>query len=325
MVPVKNREELYSKFEKLFEENLTFFYSKVEKKLFDLADQHPKGSVQWFLCTYIGGRLKYFVMLPPEELEKQIVLFEEYSQLFCCLNSKKQLTSTPFGKQLLTALNYNGFRNKFGTSVEEITGLKTCPYCNSALTVVIRKSNRIKKARFQLDHFFPKVKYPFLSISFFNLIPACSNCNLGKGSTSVKLNTDFHPYFSETPQNPFQFRLEESSILDYIDSKNKDDLQITFSNNKSNTSGITASHHNESYAILPLYNTQKDIAEEMIWKLEMYSNSRLNELETLLSGLNYSKEEIKRMIVGNYTEVVDIHKRPMSKFMQDIAKDLNLI
>ena len=33
----------------------------------------------------------------------------------------------------------------------------------------------------------------------------------------------------------------------------------------------------------------------------------------------------ERLLVGNYTRSKDIHKRPMTKFTQDIAKQLKLI
>ena len=36
-------------------------------------------------------------------------------------------------------------------------------------------------------------------------------------------------------------------------------------------------------------------------------------------------ELFKRTLIGNYTEDKDLHKRPMSKFVMDIAKDLGLI
>jgi hypothetical protein len=34
---------------------------------------------------------------------------------------------------------------------------------------------------------------------------------------------------------------------------------------------------------------------------------------------------IDRLLIGNYMDETDIHKRPMSKFMQDIAQQLGII
>ena len=51
------------------------------------------------------------------------------------------------------------------------TQLRVCPYCG---LTIIEPSNRTKH---QIDHFFPKGKYPFLALSYYNLIPSCDKCN----------------------------------------------------------------------------------------------------------------------------------------------------
>lgn len=51
------------------------------------------------------------------------------------------------------------------------TQLRVCPYCGMEF---IKPSGKTKQ---QIDHFFPKGRYPFLALSYFNLIPSCDNCN----------------------------------------------------------------------------------------------------------------------------------------------------
>lgn len=51
------------------------------------------------------------------------------------------------------------------------TQLRVCPYCGMEF---IQPSGKTKK---QIDHFFPKNRYPFLALSYFNLIPSCDTCN----------------------------------------------------------------------------------------------------------------------------------------------------
>lgn len=62
----------------------------------------------------------------------------------------------------------------------------------------------------QVDHFFPQSKYPFLSVHPFNLIPICSECNLTscKGDKDpVDINNNdslidtFHPYEKPAIEN----------------------------------------------------------------------------------------------------------------------------
>ncbi len=44
-----------------------------------------------------------------------------------------------------------------------------------------------------------------------------------------------------------------------------------------------------------------------------------------LQGLKFTKQEIYRFILSNYSETKDFHKRPLSKLVKDISEELNLI
>ncbi|MEZ8801567.1 HNH endonuclease [Vibrio splendidus] len=55
-----------------------------------------------------------------------------------------------------------------------------CPFCG--LSGIL---NQFTKPREAYDHYFPKGKYPFNSINFLNLVPACPHCN-----SSYKLAKD---------------------------------------------------------------------------------------------------------------------------------------
>ena len=49
-----------------------------------------------------------------------------------------------------------------------------------------------------LDHFLSKSRYPAFSVLTFNLIPSCSDCNKGKGSSALANGTQIlHPYFED--------------------------------------------------------------------------------------------------------------------------------
>lgn len=59
-----------------------------------------------------------------------------------------------------------------------------CPLCNQRIADT-------------LDHYLPKSEYPILSVSPFNLIPACTPCNKGKliNYPSNSEEETLHPYF----------------------------------------------------------------------------------------------------------------------------------
>lgn len=59
-----------------------------------------------------------------------------------------------------------------------------CPYCQQNIAN-------------NLDHFLPKAKYVTFSVSPYNLIPSCSDCNTDKSASTFTtyLNQPFHPYY----------------------------------------------------------------------------------------------------------------------------------
>jgi hypothetical protein len=65
--------------------------------------------------------------------------------------------------------------------------------------------------------------------------------------------------------------------------------------------------------------------EELILKAKIYTKTYkkalLKSFPKLLTSVNLSN----RLILGNYIDSNEIHKRPMAKFMQDIAQQLKLI
>ncbi|QDV21268.1 hypothetical protein Pan153_59560 [Gimesia panareensis] len=82
------------------------------------------------------------------------------------------------------------------------TGLASslvCPYCDNKMTDANRR----------MDHFFPDSKFPALSVSLTNLIPACETCNgLSRKHNTLPCSPDaaesladwFHPHFRSGAQ-----------------------------------------------------------------------------------------------------------------------------
>ena len=51
-----------------------------------------------------------------------------------------------------------------------------CPYCDDEYLDVVTEGGK-KKRTSEVDHFFPKGKYPGLAMCFYNLIVSGQNCN----------------------------------------------------------------------------------------------------------------------------------------------------
>ena len=64
----------------------------------------------------------------------------------------------------------------------------------------------------------------------------------------------------------------------------------------------------------------------IVLKSIIYKETYLKSLRNSFKKLYPDKIPMaERLLVGNYNNVKDIHKRPMAKFTQDIAKQLKLI
>ncbi len=86
--------------------------------------------------------------------------------------------------------------------------LTVCPYCNRQYVFTAKNEEGEWKCRPQLDHFYVKSKYPFLSCSFYNLIPSCPFCNEGKNDCD---KDTIYPYLEEFGNNAV-FRMDGDEI-----------------------------------------------------------------------------------------------------------------
>lgn len=216
---------------------------------------------------------------------------------------------------IITILDYKGKRGSYFPKVFRKVGIKTCVYCNAQSTLTIEKSKGGGlSARYQLDHYYPKKDYPYLSIAIFNLYPVCASCNLTKGTKDY----DFELYKEQTEPSPFKFELDKASKAHFLVSRSCKDLIIKFQN-------IQNKNFKDILDINGIYNGHQDIAEEIILKRLAYNEEYRKTLNKLCKKHKITKPMIKRFILGNYTEEREIHKRPLAKFMQDIGKEVGLI
>ncbi len=130
--------------------------------------------------------LKRLITASPEDIGKIISIFINFGAGFKSPNNNLN--------QLLTAIFINTEYPKMDNSkFLRRLEIDTCPYCNRNYIYSLSKSSKIKP---ELDHFYPKSKYPFLGLSFYNLIPSCQTCN-GYGAKH-----EFDP-FTEGIKSPY--------------------------------------------------------------------------------------------------------------------------
>ncbi|MEZ0129231.1 hypothetical protein AB9T88_05390 [Flavobacterium sp. LBUM151] len=242
-----------------------------------------------------------------------------------CVPNKK----IKFYEAIIKAMRYEDLRESEFHSYVKASGIKACVYCNAQLTVVVNFSFYDKKekkrkpkimAKLELDHFYSKSKYPFLSTSFYNLYPVCGNCNRAKSDNEI----NFELYTKDLNEvNQFKFWIDDKSILEYWLSLKSANLSVHFEN--SNGDIVFFNEYNNMFGIQGIYDTQVDIAEELVHKAKVYTDAYKKSLVDNFKDLFPDKLILDRIIVGNYADQSEIHKRPMAKYSQDIARQLKLI
>lgn len=191
----------------------------------------------------------------------------------------------------------------------------TCTYCNRVYTSTIINKNGKKIIRPTFDHWYPKSDFPLLALSFYNLIPSCSNCNSSvKGAINFNLTDQVHPYVDSTQTEEFVFKYKYNSSL----SKYRIFLQDVDSLNSKARKTLQGMYIDE------MYNSHQSELRDLIKIKKNYSKSYIASIEKLF-GNNLSKEEVYRILFGVEFDSTIFHKLPLSKFKSDILKDLNII
>lgn len=207
-------------------------------------------------------------------------------------------------KDYLTTTVYEKINHKAFTS---ILGVSVCPYCNRNYINSTHSSTTC-----QFDHFFCKDDFPIFSASFYNLIPVCPSCNLKKSVHKFS----YSPYdISVTPDQMYSFSYLPTHS-DYL--TNRQHIKILI-----NESPFSKIHDNLNILKLQeLYQLHSDIVQELIIKKQIYSPTYNSYLK---KELNISENELNRLITSAYTNNEDYGKRPLSKLITDISKEIGLI
>ncbi len=222
---------------------------------------------------------------------------------------------------------YKNFTNKKkeynAYKLAENLGVNTCPYCNlnSIYTVIDNEENEIKNKellRPEFDHFFDKATCPILSLSLYNLIPSCYQCNSNlKGGKKFDLENYLHPYIDDIDKE-IKFEIKIKDVKFYYTVEGFEILV--------NTTSKKAENHNKVFRLKERYQYIKDIVLELIQKKYVYNEDYLKELFKKYEGTFFRNiEDLRRLVSGGYISDGEINKRPLSKLIKDITKQLGYL
>ena len=177
--------------------------------------------------------------------------------------------------------------------------INSCIYCNRNYIFNVNENGHIKG---QIDHFYPKGKYPYFAMSFYNFIPVCESCNKVKHEydTTDESKVLIHPYERKDEKI---FSIGINSVDDFYYKINNDDLL-------------------KKLYIDKIYNIgHKDILEELYIKFfQQDTKDHFNILKKEFKSLGFNDKDIYRYLTNGYLDDKEFHKRAFSKVIYDIIK-----
>lgn len=296
------------------------------------AVKNKTKSINDFICDVQKAKLRSLSKDDLKDNKKYVI------DVNCLQRDLKNNIPKPvseFKMALFEVFNYNKFvkgDNCWGAyEFVKSIGVNVCPYCNRSYISIVDSISG--KTRPELDHYYPKNKYPFLGLSLFNLVPSCHVCN-----SNLKNDKDF---YEERHIHPYSENLHDYAIF-------KSDLETDVSSNDLDRllSGlyilkpkseidqetcIQVENTINTFKLNELYKNHHDVSSEILFKSQMYSPERIQDLDDIMSellggvDLELDNIGIHRLILGNYIHPSDFNKRPLAKFTYDVAKDVRLI
>lgn len=181
-----------------------------------------------------------------------------------------------------------------------------CPYCNRQYIDFYRRNNKIRSVA-QLDHFYPKKKFPLFSLTLANYVPSCAYCN-----TILKKDLMFpliYPYgLLDNKEKIFKIEMYQSGIKTLYQSS---DVKIML-NNKSKFF-----HQLDFFHIEEVYGNHKIDVANLLNRKNLYNDSYKKVLEhNLITKI--SSEQFKFMLFGFSGREDDLFTIPLSKLKHDV-------
>nr|WP_294945708.1 hypothetical protein [uncultured Mucilaginibacter sp.] len=193
-------------------------------------------------------------------------------------------------------------------------GLMTCPYCNINFANTIHRAKAKKLIlRPPLDHFLAYSRYPFVALSFYNLIPSCWICNSSfKTQQDTDVLTHLNPYIRDFGKD-CQLDFKDYSSINDLLAKVPAKYRVYFNNiNKDARFDGNLS----LFKLDDCYNEFKAVARRSLIAAMTYNEDTVAGIAAAVHG---NKEEAYRMIFHSEYDASDHHLLPFSKINSDIV------
>lgn len=278
--------------------------------------------------------LKCYVSLLMSLYERIIVLrsecFDEFHQRYFSQWDDDLGTEVTVKKKSMTlsdavqwALRYDDLQHSFIPSHIKDVGIRTCIYCNeksvASASRIDRDGNIETMTRYQIDHFYPQSKYPYLSTSFFNLQPSCDTCNNWKSNDWSQFNLFT---CDAGKQDVFHFSIgDDDQVLNALINHDANHLQIRL---ESDEKGLLV-NHDSLFHVESIY--QNNHRKDALRIMDILYNQNNSYVKSIKDALGLFVSITDENIMDEYFSLFGfdmyknlVHMRPLNKLAQDIVE-----
>jgi len=282
---------------KVINHGITVIINEVKKKI-----HIPYDDKKYWKKRLSDKSLKRIIVLTPSRQRKILNILKESKNLGSIHD--KKTNSYQILKYIFTTCGYNNLNTKEKKLFYKNSKINTCIYCNRNYIFDVEENGHIKG---HIDHFYPKGKYPYFAMSYFNFIPVCESCNKVKGELdTTDIEKKFiHPYDREE-EKVIGTTLNTVTSLSYAFVE--DDLL-------------------KKLHIEKIYNEgHTDLLQELYIKFfQQDTKEHFKSLGKSLNKIGFSTDEIHRFITSGYLEYEKQHKRSLSKAIKDIRDEFESV
>ncbi|PMG51152.1 hypothetical protein [Vibrio splendidus] len=228
-------------------------------------------------------------------------------------------------KNIESNLSNVNSKNWCGYQLAYHLGSRVCVYCNRNYTNTLRIDN-MGKVRPQLDHFYPKSKYPYLAISIYNLIPSCSTCN-----TSLKIDTDMlDDNYEDLYLNPYEKMISDKIKLK-ISLSSADNIRQRYSKISSTRldvkfdgvrTGSPTANSIELFKLEDIYKLHKEEFMDILELVNSFSNRSFQEIESIIGIDGETRTKMRHELI-NSLKPLRPKDRALGKAMIDLLNTLD--
>lgn len=239
----------------------------------------------------------------PGNIKNEYIVLENHNhaQSFALVQQMNEIKNFYLDKYIFI---YDKIRDNYGAQLQQENEIFLCPYCQRNYVNVVQKDNfRIKP---DLDHFYPKAKYPFLSATLDNLIPSCQVCN-----SRLKGEIDFYKIEHLHPLKASENIFKKLKFL-YLGNKNMYIQSKALLLDKER-------QYLKTFKIEEIYNTHTEVLDDILEKNKKYNSVKKKHL--LKTCPSMIMPEIKELVFHEYINI-DEKKVPMSSLKKSLFEKI---